>query len=116
MSPITTRNAAAGPVLEISGDLDHVTAPEVRRAVEDLDLAAGQLLVLDLAGLDFCDSSGINALVIARNLATEHGVDTALAAIPADTARILRITGLDRIFTIDPSLGDSRRPRSSVAR
>ncbi|MFJ5293028.1 hypothetical protein [Streptomyces sp. NPDC088348] len=31
---------------------------------------SGQLLVLDLARLDFCDSSGITALIAARNIAT----------------------------------------------
>ncbi|WP_069173670.1 STAS domain-containing protein [Streptomyces griseus] len=102
MSPltITTRYVAIGPVLEITGDLDHYTAPELRTAVESLTLAAGQLLVLDLARLDFCDSSGISALISARNLATEQGAGIALAAVPANTARILGIVGLDRVFPI----------------
>ncbi|MFE5143586.1 STAS domain-containing protein [Streptomyces fagopyri] len=102
MSPltITARDAAAGPVLEITGDLDHETAPELRKAVESLALAAGQLLVLDLARLDFCDSSGISALLSARSLATGQGAGIALAAVPANTARILGIVGLDQVFTI----------------
>ncbi|WP_329453851.1 STAS domain-containing protein [Streptomyces sp. NBC_01497] len=99
---ITSRNAVTGPVLEITGDLDHTTAPELRRAVDGLTLAAGQLLVLDLAALDFCDSSGISALLAARNLAREQGSGVALAAVPANTARILRLVGLDRVFTIHP--------------
>ncbi|MGW2174000.1 STAS domain-containing protein [Streptomyces sp. NPDC001705] len=102
MSPltITTRDAATGPVLEITGELDHQTAPELRKAVKGLALAAGQLLVLDLASLDFCDSSGISALLSARSLAAEQGVGIALTAVPANTARILRIVGLDQVFTI----------------
>lgn len=104
MSPltITARDAAAGPVLEITGDLDHESAPLLRRAVEDLGLGTGQLLVLDLAGLEFCDSSGITALLAARNLATGVDAGIALAAVPANTARILRIVGLDRVFTLCP--------------
>ncbi|MEU8674879.1 STAS domain-containing protein [Streptomyces sp. NPDC048560] len=102
MSPltITARDAATGPVLEIAGDLDHATAPELRQAVDRLTVAGGQLLVLDLAGLEFCDSSGITAFLAARNLAMEQGGDMALAAVPANTARILRIVGLDRVFTL----------------
>ncbi|MDX2565260.1 STAS domain-containing protein [Streptomyces sp. TX20-6-3] len=102
MSPltITTRDAATGPVLEITGELDHHTAPELRQAVNDTTVAAGQLLVLDLARLDFCDSSGISALLSARSHTTEQGAGIALAAVPANTARILRIVGLDRVFTI----------------
>ncbi|MEK0098005.1 STAS domain-containing protein [Streptomyces sp. NPDC056002] len=104
MSPltITIRDAATGPVLEITGDLDHETAPELRKAVEALTLAQGQLLVLDLAGLDFCDSSGISALLSARSLAMKQGGGTALAAVPANTTRILGIVGLDQVFTIHP--------------
>ncbi|MFF7253487.1 STAS domain-containing protein [Streptomyces microflavus] len=104
MSPLTiiTRDAATGPVLEIIGDLDHATAPKLRKAVEGLSVAAGQLLVLDLADLRFCDSSGISVLLSARSLAIGQGAGIALAAVPADTARILGIVGLDQVFTIHP--------------
>lgn len=101
---ITVRDAATGPVLEIAGDLDHATAPELRRVMEGLTLATGQLLVMDLAGLTFCDSSGISTLLAARSQATEEGGDIALAAVPANTARILRIVGLDQVFTIHPDV------------
>ncbi|MFE9923043.1 STAS domain-containing protein [Streptomyces sp. NPDC005774] len=115
MSPltITARDAATGPVLEITGDLDHTTAPELRQAVNRLTLAGGQLLVLDLAGLEFCDSSGITALLAARNLAVEQSGDMALAAVPANTARILRIAGLDRVFTLHPDTSTATESSST---
>ncbi|MFF1832989.1 STAS domain-containing protein [Streptomyces sp. NPDC058231] len=102
MSPltITARDAATGPVLEITGELDHTTAPELRQAADRLTLVTGQLLVLDLAGMEFCDSSGIAALLAARNLATEQSAGIALTAVPANTVRILRLVGLDRVFTL----------------
>ncbi|MEU8452794.1 STAS domain-containing protein [Streptomyces globisporus] len=102
MSPltITTHLAATGPVLKIIGDLDYETAPELRKALDSLSMVPGQMLVLDLAGLDFCDSSGISALISARNLAIEQCGDIALAAVPANTLRILGIVGLDQVFTI----------------
>lgn len=97
---ITTRSVATGPILEITGDLDYDSAPELREAVNDLTLTSGQLLILDLAGLEYCDSSGLTVLLAARNLADEQGADMALAAVPDNTARILSITGLDRVFAI----------------
>ncbi|MFE1479055.1 STAS domain-containing protein [Streptomyces cyaneofuscatus] len=112
MSPLTTttRLAATGPVLKIIGDLDYETASELRKALDSLSIAAGQTLVLDLAGLDFCDSSGISALISARNLAIEQGGAIALAAVPANTLRILGIVGLDQVFTIlsDPATATNR--------
>jgi anti-sigma B factor antagonist len=112
MSPLTiaSRDAATGPVLEITGTLDHVTASGIRRAVGSLTLTAGQLLVLDLAGLEFCDSSGIAALLAARNLVIEQSSDIALASVPDNTARILRIIGLDRVFTIHPDASAATAP------
>lgn len=117
MSPltITSRDAATGPVLEITGDLDHETAPELRKTIDNLTLTSGQLLVLDLAALKFCDSSGITALLAARNLATEQGGGIALAAVPANTARILRIVGLDRVFNIHPDTAAATTPRSAAS-
>ncbi|WP_405660422.1 STAS domain-containing protein [Streptomyces sp. NBC_01166] len=117
MSPlkINTREATTGPVLQIVGDLDHETAPELRRAVDDLTLAVGQLLVLDLAALEFCDSSGISALLTARNLVGAQGCDIALASVPANTTRILGIVGLDRVFAIHPDVSTATA-RSSAAR
>ncbi|MET7756096.1 STAS domain-containing protein [Streptomyces sp. NPDC005389] len=114
MSPltITASEAATGPVLEITGDLDHATAPQLRKAADHLTLAAGQLLVLDLDGLAFCDSSGITALLATRNLAIEQGGDIALAAVPANTARILTMVGLDRVFTIHPDTATATASRS----
>ncbi|CAM5669838.1 anti-sigma factor antagonist [Streptomyces avidinii] len=101
---ITIRDAQTGPVLELEGDLDYDQAPRLRQALEALPLRAGQRLVLDLARIQFCDSSGITALLVARNRAVTARADIALAAVPGHTARILRIVGLDRVFPIHPDV------------
>ncbi|MEV4948879.1 STAS domain-containing protein [Streptomyces sp. NPDC053755] len=102
MLDITTRTSSAGTVLTITGTLDYETAPDLRERVRAVDLAPGALLVLDLAGLDFCDSSGINAFLTARNTATTAAASIALASVPPSVARVLGIVGLDRIFAIHP--------------
>lgn len=99
---IAARAAATGPVIEIVGDLDYVTAHELRDFVARTALHPGQCVVLDLARLEFCDSSGITALIAARNQAAAAGADVALAAVPANTLRVLRIVGLDRVFALHP--------------
>ncbi|MFJ5534753.1 STAS domain-containing protein [Streptomyces sp. NPDC093261] len=104
MSPlkITARDAATGPVVEIFGELDYASATELRELIPTIDLRPGQRLVLDLSGMEFCDSSGITALIAAHNHAHAARADIALAAVPAHTLRILRIVGLDQIFPIHP--------------
>lgn len=104
MSPlkITTRDAATGPVVEIFGDLDHASAAALRALIPTIALQPGQRLVLDLSGMEFCDSSGITALLAARNHTQAAQADIALAAVPANTLRELRLVGLDQIFPLHP--------------
>ncbi|MER7112751.1 STAS domain-containing protein [Streptomyces sp. NPDC000229] len=99
----TTRHTATGLVLDVHGDLDFHTVPEFRRTLQGLTLVPGQRLVLNLAGLRFCDSSGITAFLVARNLAATAGADVSLAAVPETTFRVLRIVGLDQVFAIEPA-------------
>ncbi|MER0449660.1 STAS domain-containing protein [Streptomyces sp. Edi4] len=95
---ITIREVSAGPVLAIAGDLDYDTAAQLRDELARTVLAPGRRLVLDLAGLTFCDSSGIAAFIAARNHAHAARADIALATVPDHTLRILRVVGLDQVF------------------
>ncbi len=62
--------------------------------------------------MEFCDSSGLGALIAAHNHAQAAGADIALAAVPATTLRILRIVGLDQVFPVhsDSDSADRARP------
>ncbi|KUM84607.1 STAS domain-containing protein [Streptomyces pseudovenezuelae] len=112
MSPlkITARAAATGPVLELAGELDYANVAELHGALDSLALQPGQCLVLDMSGLEFCDSSGITALIAARSNAQAVRADVVLAAVPPNTLRVLRIVGLDQIFTIHPDSESATRP------
>ncbi|MFJ6797327.1 STAS domain-containing protein [Streptomyces sp. NPDC091268] len=103
MSPldITVRNTPAGPVVGVVGDLDYATAAELRDLTAALPLLAGQRLVLDLAGMEFCDSSGISALIAARNHALAAHAHIRLDGVPAHTLRVLRFVGLAQVFHLD---------------
>lgn len=117
MTTLTTtlRETRVGYVLEIVGDLDFHTAEQFREALQAIDPRPGQLLVLDLAGLSFCDSSGITAFVVARNHALSAQARIALAAVPANTARVLRIVGLDQVFAIHPDAASATAASPSAA-
>ncbi|MFE6411954.1 STAS domain-containing protein [Streptomyces sp. NPDC057837] len=99
---IDVHPTAAGPVLRVAGDLDFDRAPALRRRVDELSLEPGQCLVVDLSGLGFCDSSGITALLAARQHALAAGADIVLAAVPANLMRVLTLVGLDRVFALRP--------------
>ncbi|MFG2138638.1 STAS domain-containing protein [Streptomyces sp. NPDC048650] len=103
---ITARDTTTGPVLEIRGELDYTTATELREVLTTLTLQPGQRLLVDLAGMQFCDSSGIAALIAARKHAHTAHAEVALAAVPT---HILRIVGLDQMFAVLPDSGTALR-------
>ncbi|QQQ74038.1 STAS domain-containing protein [Saccharothrix sp. 6-C] len=83
--------------IALTGELDHRCTPRLHEALTRLRLVAGDRLVLDLAELTFCDSSGLTAFVVAHELAA-GAVD--LLSPPAKLVRMLRTTGLAELFTI----------------
>ncbi|GGS64455.1 hypothetical protein GCM10010259_03220 [Streptomyces daghestanicus] len=108
---IAVRDAPTGPVLHLSGDLDHSTAPRLRERLPTLVLRSGQRLVLDLGQLSFCDSSGIAALIAAHHHAAAGGATVALAAVPANTLRVLHTVGLDQVFPVHADADAATAPR-----
>ncbi|MDC2960259.1 MULTISPECIES: STAS domain-containing protein [Streptomyces] len=107
---ISVRDAGTGPVWEITGALDYTTAPELCDQLTALTLRPGERLVLDLAGMDFCDSSGITALITAHNHTHAAQADLALAAVPPNTVRVLHMVGLDQVIPLYPDTDAATRP------
>ncbi|MFD8735991.1 STAS domain-containing protein [Streptomyces sp. NPDC059618] len=100
---VRTRTTPAGPLIELTGALDHHSAPDIRRLLPALGLRPGQQLVVDLGHLTFCDSTGITVLIAARNHALAADASFVLAAVPDGVGRIFRIVGLERVFAVQPT-------------
>lgn len=79
-------------VLALRGELDLETVAAVQGALDRHRLMTQRAIVLDLRGLQFIDSSGINFLV---QLWRHRGdVTVAFVAPPADVGRVLDISGV----------------------
>ena len=88
-------------VLKLVGDIDVTATDElVAAARRCLDQATD--VELDLGEMTFIDSSGLGALVRIRIEATEQAKNLSLTNVTERTTRLLRITGLDRSFSIHP--------------
>ncbi|MCZ4124603.1 STAS domain-containing protein [Streptomyces sp. H39-S7] len=90
----------------LAGDLDLHTAPVLYPTVEDV-LGSHPTVIMDLTGITFCDSSGLNALIRLRRRAQEAGGDLILVAPSQQMLRLLSITGAARIFTIHAGLPEA---------
>ncbi|WP_327169149.1 STAS domain-containing protein [Streptomyces subrutilus] len=93
-------------VLSLDGELDHDTAQPLREALDAAVTPGGRLLV-DLGGLGFCDSTGLNVLLHTRLTAREAGASLELAGLRGPVARMFRITGADEVFPVHGSVAEA---------
>ncbi len=81
-------------ILSVHGELDLATADGLYRRGRAAIGCRTRLLLLDLAGLSFCDACGLSAFVRIANEADAAGCRYGFAPQPL-VARMLRITGLN---------------------
>ncbi|SFC12801.1 STAS domain-containing protein [Streptomyces aidingensis] len=91
-------------VVEPQGELDHHSAEMLRVSLHACVTGGCPWIVVDCARLDFCDSTGLNALLAARLEAEAAGGGVHLAAPQPRVARLLEITGAGMVFTLHDSL------------
>ena len=83
------------------GELDLVTVPGFEKRVESLREQGTRQLVLDLTGLAFIDSTGLSAFVSALKRYRADGGDIVLRSPSRATKKVLEISGLNQVFTIE---------------
>jgi anti-anti-sigma factor len=86
--------------LALRGELDAAVAPEVEVALREALLDTEGDFVLDLSGLDFMDSGGINALLQARALLAREERGLLLICPAGPARRVLEIAGVTDLFTL----------------
>jgi anti-anti-sigma factor len=91
-------------VVRLRGALDVAAAPALRERLIGLLHPGMRLLVLDLSRVPSCDPAGLAVLIGTQHRARPLGIVVLLAAPTLPVARLLRLTGLDRSFTICPDL------------
>jgi anti-sigma B factor antagonist len=112
--PVAALNTSAsagadGPVVELSGEADATTAAELRETLAtQLDTGA-RLVTVDASGLSFLDSASLRVLILAaRALRGRHGRLVFARPQPL-VARLLEITGADRLLDVRELFRASRR-------
>ncbi|MEA2373744.1 MAG: anti-sigma factor antagonist [Thermoleophilaceae bacterium] len=97
---LTTRELPGKVHLELSGELDIATAPKLDEEVRRLEAEGHELIVIDLRGLQFMDSSGLRSLLAAHTNARELGRRLVIVRGDDRVQRVLRITRLDERLEI----------------
>jgi anti-anti-sigma factor len=95
-------------LVTVSGELDIATAAVLRDKLAAA-VAVYEETAIDLAGLDFCDCTGIGTLVAAQNLARSLGHRLQARRIPDHLQWLLHITQT-RLENTDPPYRTRRQP------
>jgi anti-anti-sigma factor len=84
-------------LVRVSGELDHATAPVLVAAAQSLADEPGDLVV-DLGGLTFVDSAGLNTLVELGVAAHDRGCSLRLRNVTGHVRRVVTLGGLTSLL------------------
>jgi anti-sigma B factor antagonist len=84
----------------VRGEVELATAPVLTAALEDGIRGSSGAFVIDLAAVDFLDSSGVACLVRARALLGRDDRALALVCPPGSVRRVLELTGIDELVPV----------------
>ncbi|MFG2038885.1 STAS domain-containing protein [Dactylosporangium sp. NPDC048998] len=87
-------------VVSLTGEIDMSTVPRLAAAVDDVLNEPPARVVLDMAGVTFCDSQGLGTLVVLSRKATLAQSYLVLVNVGAFLIRVLDITGLRNALMI----------------
>ncbi|MBX2992804.1 MAG: STAS domain-containing protein [Bacteroidetes bacterium] len=83
--------------------LDSAVSPELKGEFLILCKPKIETLNVDLKEVEFCDSSGLSALLIAERKMKEHGGKVVLRNVHKKVVSLIKISMLDRVFEIHES-------------
>jgi anti-sigma B factor antagonist len=93
-------------VLEINGDIDGKTAPQVQGAVLPL-VTKDSVLLLDLTQVSYMSSAGLRVLLsLHRKISTENG-KLVLVGVAEEIQETMSITGFIDFFTLSPNIDEA---------
>lgn len=87
-------------VLRLEGRLDASSAKNLKEKVGALAREKRLNLVIDMAAIDFIDSSGLGSLVSSLRSVNKLGGDIKIASLQDQVRAIFELTRLHRIFQI----------------
>jgi anti-anti-sigma factor len=91
---IESRAEGGRLVMRLEGELDMASAPLLKGALERAAADTTSMLVLDLNGLRFMDSTGLRTILWAREQMQSGGREIALTVGSSQVQRLLAVSGV----------------------
>ena len=102
---VSSRSQGDHAIVIATGEIDLYTAPRLQSELAEViaNAAPASRIVVDMSGVEFCDSTGMNILLSCLRQVRERGGELELAAPRPAVMKILQVTALDSVFTIIPA-------------
>jgi anti-sigma B factor antagonist len=98
---VSCRSQGDHTIMSVAGEIDLYTAPRLHGELVTALAGGGAVqIVVDMSGVEFCDSTGMNVLLAAQRRAREGGGDIQLAGPRPAVRKVLQVTGLETVFTV----------------
>lgn len=91
-------------ILHLEGELDTYNCGQLRSAIVERADQGQYRIIVDMARVDYIDSTGLGSLVGGLKRVSEHGGEMRIVCHNPQIVKVFEITGLDRIFSIYPTL------------
>jgi anti-sigma B factor antagonist len=92
-------------VVLLKGDVDLNNSPEARKIILN-NLKKKKNVIVDLAAVEYIDSSGVASLVEGFQYARSNNLDFGLVGVSDAAMNVLRLARLDQVFHIYDTLED----------
>src|SRR6266481_3038756 len=107
---VSSRSHGDHAIVIATGEIDLYTAPRLQSELAEViaNAAPASRIVVDMSGVEFCDSTGMNVLLSCLRQVRERGGELEIASPKPAVRKILQVTGLDSVFTL---VDDANRSR-----
>ena len=104
MMQITERTEENIPIISITGDIDLESSPKLREFLKPKAAQKTPRLLLDFAGVNYIDSSGLATLIEYFQAVQGFNGKLALAALSPRVKNVFEIVRLEQIFSLHPDV------------
>jgi anti-sigma B factor antagonist len=105
---VSVTNGDSYTVIALAGESDVYTYDQLRGALESAAAQGVSLLIVDLSGLEFMDSTGVQVLLDIRVMMINRGGKLALASPQNTVARVLNLVGADQLIPVYANVEEAR--------
>ena len=108
MLDVKTKSEDSVAIIEIEGEVDLYSSPDLRKALLEMTKAQNKAILVDLAKVTYMDSSGVATLVEALQQVGKYEGKLKLANLRDAVKDVFDLSRLDKVFDIYESVEDAK--------